>query len=80
MSSISCGWPQLVSLCHNKKHPRHPVDGLMYFTVLELSLTLSHQQSCAILPLLKGINTYRDSSLVRSLSGSFSRMSASTDL
>lgn len=29
------------------------------------------QQSCAILPLLKGINTYRDSSLCRSLHGSF---------
>jgi len=36
MSIISLSWLKLVSLCPNKKHPRHPVDGLMYFTVLEL--------------------------------------------
>jgi len=51
-SSISLGWPKLARLYPDKRHPR-PVDGLMYFTVLELSLTLSHQQLFAIHPCSK---------------------------
>ena len=75
MSSISCGWPQLFWLYPNKRHSRHPVDGLMYFTVLELGLTLSHQQLFAIHPCSKTQCAYRVSSIVRSLSGSFSQQS-----
>ena len=74
MSSIRYGWPHLAWVYPHKKQSPIAVDGLMYFTVLELGLLrFALQQSYASHPLLNAISHAIGFRHYRSLIGSFGR-------